>query len=163
MRGEARGDWEDAAIAAMLTSNAAAARILAEHGATACTDVSGFGLAGHLLEVLEASNVGAELDPELVPALHGALEAAQAGVRSTMFPKNESAAANIDGAESFRGRPQYDLLFDPQTSGGLIASVPEARAESALSELRAAGYGRAIAIGRVTAGSPRRLRLVGTR
>ncbi|MEK7795172.1 MAG: selenide, water dikinase SelD, partial [Candidatus Hydrogenedentota bacterium] len=123
MRGEARGDWEDAAIAAMLTSNAAAARILADHGATACTDVSGFGLAGHLLEILEASNVGAELNPELLPALPGALEAAQAGVRSTMFPKNESAAANIDGAETIRGRPQYDLLFDPQTSGGLIAKL----------------------------------------
>lgn len=161
MRGEARGDWEDAAIASMLTSNAAAARILAEHGATACTDVSGFGLAGHLLEILEASKVGGDLNPELLPALHGALEASQRGVRSTMFPKNESVAASIDGAEAFRGRPQYDLLFDPQTSGGLIASVPEARAESAIAALRAVGYGRAIVIGRVAASSPRRLRLVG--
>ena len=84
----ARAPWLQAAIASMRTSNATASRILREFGAVACTDVTGFGLAGHLLEMLRASGVGAVLWPDRVPALPGALELAAHGVESTLAPEN---------------------------------------------------------------------------
>ena len=71
MRGKARAEWLQAALASMRMSNAAASQILREYGTTACTDVTGFGLAGHLLEMLKASSVAAVLWPAQVPGTAG--------------------------------------------------------------------------------------------
>ncbi|NEU35634.1 bifunctional NADH dehydrogenase FAD-containing subunit/selenide, water dikinase SelD, partial [bacterium LRH843] len=82
------------------------------------TDVTGFGLAGHLMGICQASGVSAEIDLEAVPVYAGALEAVQGGHRSALWPENR-ADAPVFGPES----PRADLLHDPQTAGGLLAAV----------------------------------------
>jgi selenide,water dikinase len=145
MRGLARAAWLQAAIASMRASNATASRILREHGAVACTDVTGFGLAGHLLEMLRASHVGAVLWPDRVPALPGALELAGAGVESTLAPENRRLLHNAGPGA------QTALLLDPQTSGGLLAGIAPERAEGCVGALHTAGIDAAI-IGTVERG-----------
>jgi selenide,water dikinase len=138
MRGLARAAWLQAAIALMRASNATASRILREHGAVACTDVTGFGLVGHLQEMLRASGVGAVLWPDRVPALPGALELAAAGVESTLAPENRRALPDA-GSDA-----RSALLVDPQTSGGLLAGIAPERAEACVAALCAAGTQAAI-------------------
>ncbi|WP_374646430.1 selenide, water dikinase SelD [Tabrizicola sp.] len=138
-----------ACIAQMERGQGDAAAILAPE-AQAMTDVTGFGLAGHLLEMLEASGAAAELWLEAVPFLPGAVDLARAGQGSSLQPANLAAAswrmtAPVD--------PRVDLLTDPQTCGGLLAAVPEAAAEGLVRALRVAGHDAA-RIGRVTAGAP---------
>jgi selenide,water dikinase len=147
MRGLARAAWLQAAIASMRTSNAAASLILREHGAIACTDVTGFGLAGHLMEMLRASQSGAIVSRDAVPTLPGALELAGAGVASTMAPENLRLLPDI-GPDH-----RAALLIDPQTSGGLLAGIVPGRAEACIAALRAAGLQAAI-IGTVERGEP---------
>src|SRR5947207_4002457 len=103
MRGLAAARDVSAAIEAMLQPAAAASACLAAYGATACTDVTGFGLLGHLLEMLAASgaadsNVGASLDPEAIPALDGALPLLAGGLTSSLHGANRLALAALDGA-----------------------------------------------------------------
>ncbi len=135
MAGRAGGAVVAGAWAAMLQPQGEAAAILG--GAQAMTDVTGFGLAGHLSGICEASGCGAELRLSEVPLLPGALDLAEAGVRSTLFADNlAGAGAVVLGA----GGARADLMFDPQTAGGLLAAVPESEAEELLRQLRAAGY-----------------------
>jgi selenide,water dikinase len=154
MRGEARAAWIEAALAAMQCPAARAAACLAAHGATACSDVTGFGLLGHLLEMLRASGTDAVLEPASVPALPGALSTLAAGIRSTLHPGNAAFAMVSD-------RPEQQLLLDPQTAGGLLAGVPADRAEACVAALRDAGYAHAALIGSVEshAGREPRVRL----
>ncbi len=156
MAGRARGDWIEAALESMLRSTRDAAGCLVRHGARACTDVTGFGLAGHLLEMLRASNVSAEIDPDHLPALRGARECLAAGIVSTLHARNASHA-NLGSARRRhlpdpepRFPPSFALLFDPQTCGGLLAGIPAPETASCLAALRAAGYPDAAVIGRVT-------------
>ncbi len=138
MRGLTKAAWLQAAIASMRVTNAAAARVLRAHRVRACTDVTGFGLAGHLTEMLTASRLSAVLWPELVPVLPGALALAGQGIASTLAPDNARALPGGDGS------PEAALLVDPQTSGGLLAGVAPDRAEACLSALLAAGMTAAI-------------------
>ncbi len=147
MRGLARAAWLSAAIASMRTSNAMASRILRGQGVVACTDVTGFGLAGHLLEMLRASHVGALLWPDQLPALPGALELASAGIESTLAPENRRL---VPGSTA---NARTALLIDPQTSGGLLAGIAPDRAEPCVDALRAAGIA-AVIIGTVEHGEP---------
>ena len=144
MRGLARARVVTGAIATMLQPAAASSAIFAAHGATACTDVTGFGLLGHLLEMLSASAADARLDPGNIPALDGALDLLAAGVASSLQQANQSALGALAAADA--SSPLVALLIDPQTAGGLLAGVPADRAETCLAELRAAGY-RAAEIG----------------
>ncbi len=149
MRLKAKGRWIAGAIASMLASNRAAADCLREHGATACTDVTGFGVLGHLVEMTRASEIDAEIDLGELPVLDGAEATARAGILSSLQPQNvrlRRAVANLDEAGSFA---RYPLLFDPQTSGGLLAGVPADRAEKCVEELKRRGYARASLIGTV--------------
>ena len=151
MRHKARGVWMETALEAMQTSNLAGAQCLRRHGASACTDVTGFGLLGHLVEMIRASGVDVELDLAAVPALPGALDTIAAGITSSLQPQNlrlRRAVRNLDEAAS---DPRWPLLFDPQTAGGLLASVAEDRAGACVEELRALGYPAATLIGRVEA------------
>jgi selenide,water dikinase len=150
MRGRARARIVEGAIETMLQPAAAAASILAAHGATACTDVTGFGLLGHLLEMLAASAADARLDPDAIPALAGALDLFATGIASSLHSGNLSALAALIDADP--ASPLSGLLIDPQTAGGLLAGISAGRAEGCLAELRAAGY-RAAEIGVV---DPRR-------
>ena len=147
MRLETKGRWIDEAIDSMLQPNRRAAEIMRDHGASACTDITGFGLAGHLAEMLDASGAAASLDLDSFPALAGAIECFQAGVRSTLDPENRKVWDRVANGDAPSGHPGFSLLFDPQTSGGLLAGVPAANAEVCLEALREAGYPAAAQIG----------------
>ena len=151
MRGKAKARHVMAAIDQMIQSSRAAADILARHGATAATDVTGFGLVGHLAEMTRASGVGATLYADAIALLDGAREAAAAGIFSSLQPQNLGARHAIRDVQSAARLDIFPMLFDPQTAGGLLASVPAARAEDCVAALREAGYARAAIIGRVTA------------
>ncbi|HKS36091.1 MAG TPA: selenide, water dikinase SelD [Verrucomicrobiae bacterium] len=155
MRRKAAGHWIEAAVKSMLTSNQAAARCLLGHGATACTDVTGFGLLGHLMEMVKQAPVNVELQLNEMPVLEGAVETIRAGILSSLQPQNvrlRRAIRNLDGASNHE---RFPLLFDPQTAGGLLASVPSAGAEACLAELRRSGCDRAAVIGSATAAEDR--------
>jgi selenide,water dikinase len=148
---KARGRWIDAALESMQVSNRAAMPILIAHGASACTDLTGFGLLGHLVEMTKPSGVDAELDMKALPLLDGAVECIAAGVVSSLQPANLRLRRALANQEEAIHHPAYPLLFDPQTAGGLLASVPAERADACLAALRAACYPRAARIGRILA------------
>jgi selenide,water dikinase len=135
MQGRAPGRWVRAVHAALLRDNAAAARTARASGATACTDVSGFGLARHLGEMLRASGVSATLRLGALPALPGASALLTAGVRSTFHEQNATLRTSLHMEPAARESAASELLFDPQTSGGLLFGVPEAQAARALADL----------------------------
>jgi selenide,water dikinase len=147
MRAKARGEWIEAALATMQESNRAAADSLRRHGATACTDVTGFGLVGHLLEMLRASDIDAELSLSAMPALAGALELLGRGIASTLAPQNLALAGAVERGAAAASDPRVALLYDPQTAGGLLASVPAETADACVAELRADGAAGAAVIG----------------
>jgi selenide,water dikinase len=149
MRGEARGDWVLAAHASMLRANRDAARVARDCGARACTDVSGFGLGGHLAELLRASGVSATLWLDALPVLDGALPLLARGVRSTYHEQTSQGRRGLAVAPGLAGQSALELLFDPQTSGGLLFGVPAERADEAVAALRRAGDVRAAVIGEV--------------
>jgi selenide,water dikinase len=149
MRHRARGRWIAAAVASMAQSNRGAAPCLVAHGATACTDVTGFGLLGHLVEMLQASGVDAELDLEAVPVLEGAEQTVAEGILSSLQPQNVRLRRAVANPGAAAGTPRFALLFDPQTSGGLLAGVPAEAAEACTAALRSAGFTRSAVIGTV--------------
>ena len=157
MRGRARARIVAGAIDGMLQSAAAASWVFGSHGTTACTDVTGFGLLGHLMEMLRASAADASLDPRAIPVLDGALDLLAAGIASSLHASNFSALSAIEEAPE---PALAALLIDPQTAGGLLAGVPAERAGDCLGELRDIGY-RAAEIGVVEPmrGSAPRVRL----
>jgi selenide, water dikinase len=146
MRGRAGAASIAPAIAGMRQSARAAATIFAAHGATAMTDVTGFGLAGHLGEMLKASHARAELDLAAIPLYPGARDLVAAGIVSTLQPENLAFGGIVRADLDEVARA---LLFDPQTAGGLLAGVPHRRAAECVAALRAAGYAGAAAIGSV--------------
>jgi selenide, water dikinase len=114
------GEIWQGCIASMQRPLAAAAQVLQDN-ATAMTDLTGFGLAGHLWEMLKDANLSARLDLAALPLLPGAADLAAQGVESTLAPSNREALSwHLDMIPS----PFSNLLFDPQTCGGLLATVP---------------------------------------
>jgi selenide,water dikinase len=145
MQHKAKGQWVENALRVMQQSNGAGMSVLLENQASSCTDVTGFGLAGHLKEMMLASGNGVRLDLDKIPTLEGALQSMDAGITSTLHEGNRSALPtqmNLDA--------QAEILFDPQTSGGLLASVPEQYAQPCIDALIEAGYAESAVIGRVT-------------
>ncbi len=136
MAGQADGAHVAAAFQQMIQPQGEASRIL--RGAHAMTDVTGFGLAGHLQGMCEASGCGAELTLDAIPVLPGAVELSDRGMRSTIYPDNRLIAPELPAGG------KADLLFDPQTAGGLLAAVSADQADALCSELRAAGYPAAV-------------------
>jgi selenide,water dikinase len=150
MRGKAKARWVTAAIAHMVQSNGRAADILRRHGVHAATDVTGFGLIGHLVEMVRASNVDVTVAVDRVPLLDGARETVALGIFSSLQPQNVRLRRAVRELETVAKHPRYPLLFDPQTAGGLLAAVPLGAAERCVAELRAAGYAGADVIGLVS-------------
>lgn len=146
MHGRAKGRWLAAAVSAMLQSNAAAAAILQRFHVRACTDVTGFGLAGHLLDMARSSGVNLAIELAKVPRLPGADELLQQGLQSTLHAENARVQAMTLLPEQ---RPRGAILFDPQTSGGLLAGVLRVDAEACLDALHRAGCHDAAIIGEV--------------
>jgi len=147
----AKGRWITAALDSMLQSNQLAAQCLREHGATACTDVTGFGLLGHLVEMTRPSGVDAHITLADLPLLEGATQTVLAGIVSSLQSANVRLRRALRNAQAFADDPRYALLFDPQTAGGLLASVPPDRAAACISRLQAQGYRHARVIGHVVA------------
>ena len=160
---KAHGRWIDAALDSMQISNRAAIECLVAQGARACTDLTGFGLLGHLVEMTKPSGVDAEIELDALPILAGAAETVAAGVLSSLQPANTRLRRALRNQEAALQHPNYPLLFDPQTAGGLLAGVPEANADACLTALHLLGYPHAARIGRVLPQSdamePIRLRL----
>ena len=166
MAGAARPSWIDAALETMQRSQAPLVALLAAHGCQACTDVTGFGLLGHLGEMLAASGVAAgglpgnglgpgatvRLEARTIPAFTGALELLDQGWASTLAPANGRALALLEGPVRLVGEATAAveaLLIDPQTCGPLLAALPADRAGAALAALQRAGFLEAALIGRV--------------
>jgi selenide,water dikinase len=149
MRLKAKGRWISGALESMLQSNQAGAQCLHEFGATACTDVTGFGVLGHLVEMTKPSKVDVEIDLGAVPILDGALETVQAGIVSSLQPQNVRLRRAIRDLDKVGNDPRYPLLFDPQTAGGMLASVPGDRADECVEALRRIGYLRTAIIGTI--------------
>ncbi|MFU8836144.1 selenide, water dikinase SelD [Roseovarius autotrophicus] len=147
MRGQASGHDMAALYALLARPQGDAAAILAQ--AHAMTDVTGFGLAGHLGNICRASGLAARLDLAEVPVLPGAESLAAQGIRSTIWEANRRAAPVIGAGPD----PRAVLLHDPQTAGGLLAAVAPEAATRLLAALQAAGHGAAI-IGQMEAGEP---------
>ncbi len=155
---QAKGRWIDAALASMAQSSRLASQCLRQYGATACTDVTGYGLIGHLLELLGSSRLCAELDLDALPTLEGAAETASSGIVSSLHAANARSSGQIAGVGPGHNHPHLPLLFDPQTAGGLLAAVPARSAHACLQALQAMGYRTATLIGRLRparAGRPR--------
>jgi selenide,water dikinase len=140
MAGHAKGEWVMSALAEMAKSQKRPSEILAQ--AHAMTDVTGFGLIGHLNNLIQQSNTGAHLFLENIPKLAGASELARAGHHSTLLPENRKIRPDLPA------RPEFDILFDPQTSGGLLAAVA-GNAEPLVQQLVHEGHHAAL-IGTVT-------------
>jgi selenide, water dikinase len=151
MRAKARGAWLDAALEQMLVSSQQAARCFVQFAASACTDITGFGLAGHLFEMARASECLVEIDPERVPVFEGAAELAELGITSSLQPQNIRIRHSIGDSAGYSSHAIYPLLFDPQTAGGLLASVAPETASDCLQQLHQQGYADAQIIGRVCA------------
>jgi len=141
MAGQARGEDVMACFASMTQDQGDAARILSN--AHAMTDVTGFGLAGHLHGMCAASDVGAKITVDAVPVLPGARALSDSGIASSLYPDNRALVPGLVEEAGTR------LLFDPQTCGGLLAAVAPGQARALLDELKKAGYDAAI-IGEIT-------------
>jgi selenide,water dikinase len=150
--GEAASEEIAAVTRSMSTLNAAASRAMVRVGPHAATDITGFGLLGHLFEMLCASGVAAQVDVASLPVLPGALEHAARGVYTGGGRANaEYLAAHVRIAPAV-SEPMRALLFDPQTSGGLLISVGPERTARLLEELEAEGVKVRAVIGAITAG-----------
>ena len=152
MRGECPARWFDPLVQTLLLANDRAGAIFAEAGVEACTDVTGFGLAGHLVEMLDASKVGATLFPDRVPIYAGFDDVVKKGIVSTLHGDNAKALCRVEATSP----PAW--LFDPQTSGGLIAAVDATVADDVVHRLIDAGCERAAVVGEVVNG-PATIRL----
>ena len=140
------------AVASMTTLNDGAARAALEVGVSACTDVTGFGLIGHLGNVLDASRVGAELWADAVPVFSHVRNLAARGIVPGGTARNlEAAAARVTWDASL-DEPARVVLADAQTSGGLLLAVPAENHEALIAALGRESVPVAATIGRITAG-----------
>ena len=143
----------EVAIAQMRTLNRAASEVLARHGITGATDVTGFGLLGHGIEMARASGARFVFDAAALPALDGALDLARAGVETGGAGHNRRFTAPALTVARGVAPELVALAHDPQTSGGLLAAVTPDLVDSVAADLAAAGVG-AWMVGRVEAGEP---------
>jgi len=140
------------AVASMATLNAGGARAMLACGAHAATDVTGFGLLGHLRNMLAASGVSAELDAAAVPVLPNAADLAQRGAIPGGTKRNRDALAEFVRFDARVLEPMRVLLFDAQTSGGLLIAVPPDRADALIDALKKEKTPAAARIGRIVGG-----------
>jgi selenide,water dikinase len=140
----------DDAVAAMKTLNHGAAQVFAQFDVHACTDVTGYGLIGHTAEICEASSIGVEIRLSAVPLFRKSAELAETGkFPGGTFANREYFGPMVD-VDADVSESLVWLLFDAQTSGGLLAALPERQAAEALKRLKAAGVHAAAVIGRAT-------------
>ncbi len=147
MRAKASGPVVDETLASMLQSNAQAARLIGRCGVRGMTDVTGFGLAGHLRLLLRHSNMACRLQLEAISVLPGALALLEKGFRSTLHAANVRHVHDAMEAGNSKANVRTALLTDPQTSGGLLAVIPADEIDCCLRQLHEVGYVEATHIG----------------
>ena len=137
------------AVKSMTTLNRKASELMQEAGVHACTDVTGFGFLGHAAEMIEGTNVSMVIQSATVPFFPEAKELAEMGMVSGGLHRNREFRRNM--VEIDQGVPDYlaDILFDPQTSGGLLISVPATEAPVLLERMHKEGISEAAIIGEV--------------
>ena len=123
MQAECDGEVFNQALTSMLKPNDQAAMILSELNVQACTDVTGFGLLGHLQELCLASNCAASLNLNAIPLLPGAEALASKNIKSSLYSQNRKTLESMQWPDSITRQARFNLLFDPQTSGGLLAGI----------------------------------------
>lgn len=126
MRFECKSADYESLIDTILEDQAIYSEIAVQVGVRACTDVTGFGLVGHLLEMLNSSKRSAELKVDSIPVLPGVTDAIENNIESSLFPNNIKASRFVDATADIKSTAEYRVLFDPQTSGGLLMGVPAA-------------------------------------
>jgi selenide, water dikinase len=146
-----------AIVRSMTTLNKAASEAMLEVGVDACKDITGFGLLGHAAEMVEGTEVGFKIDAAAVPVFAGVKELHEKGMVPGGLGRNRDFRRHmVDMADSV---PAYleDILWDPQTSGGLLIAVPAVKAEKLLKKLHREGVKEAAVIGDVVAAPRRRI------
>jgi selenide,water dikinase len=135
MLAKCRAPWMESLVASMVLSNQPAATLVDEFDIAGLTDVTGFGLGGHLLEMLKASDTACQLDVGKIPLLPGTEALFQLNIESTLAPANRAAEMEIKVSESVRKSASYAALFDPQTCGGLLIGVREESTPAVMARL----------------------------
>ena len=145
----------------MATLNRAASEVMCRMPAHACTDVTGFGLLGHLYQVVRESGVTAEVWWDAAPTFPGARECVEQGILSGAAERNREFAGNV--VEIGGGVPEHgvEILYDAQTSGGLLIAVAGESARETLKALHEAGCAEAAIVGRIVENSAGRIRITG--
>jgi selenide,water dikinase len=153
-QGKLDADGYDALIATTTQLNTLGAHLADLEGVSAVTDVTGFGLLGHALEMCRGAGLAAEIEAAAAPLLPGVEALAQAGVRTGAATRNwQSYGAEVTLKADADGWTR-DILTDPQTSGGLLIAVAPEAAESVLALAESQGFHRARRVGRMLAGPP---------
>jgi selenide,water dikinase len=149
------GEADEGAVASIVRSmtalNREASESMQEVGVNACTDITGFGLLGHAAEMIDGTDVGMVIDSKAVPYFPQAKELAEMGMIPAGLHRNREFRKNMVNIAEAVPRYLQDILFDPQTSGGLLIAVPEKKATTLLEELHKRGVSEAVVIGVVVA------------
>ena len=135
----------------MATLNRKAAELMQESGVNACTDVTGFGLLGHAAEMIEGTGVGMVIHANAVPVFPEAIKLAGMGMIPGGLHRNREFRENMVAIDEKVPDLLADVLFDPQTSGGLLISVPEEKAADLLEKMHGEGVNEAAIIGEIVA------------
>jgi len=143
----------------MTELNRAAAEAMTAAGVTTATDITGFGLAGHLSEIAVQSGVEVEVYGEAIPVFDGVMDLIRDGVVSGAVERNRDYASTYVKTQKGAGEDFETLLYDPQTSGGLLIAVRKSKAPALLAALKKRGVDRATVIGRVTRKGPGKILL----
>jgi selenide, water dikinase len=153
-----KGRLDDAGYKAMIEAttklNTPGTRLGELTGVHALTDVTGFGLLGHLLEIAKGSRMGARLDWKSIPLLPGALEFAREGIATGASGRNWSGYGTRVKLGHGLGDAERAVLTDPQTSGGLLVACDAAAVDEVLGIFRKDGFDRAAVVGEIVAGEP---------
>jgi selenide,water dikinase len=143
----------------MAALNRDAAEMMKQFSVHACTDITGFGLLGHLAEMVVGSGCSLRLNADTIPILPGAIEYAAMGLLPAGAFKNREFRESMVGFSSSVNPLLRDLLFDPQTSGGLLICLDRADAKQLIGELHAKDIGEAAIIGDVLPAAPEKIRV----
>ncbi len=151
-QGKVSDEVMQGALDTMATLNRSAAEAMMDVGVNACTDVTGYGLMGHLRGMVRASEVGATIKASAVPVLPGAWELLDQDIAPGGTHRNLSNVSDSVKWHPELTQRQQIMLCDAQTSGGLLISVPQAKLPDLVSKLEAAGTQAAAVVGEITQG-----------
>jgi selenide,water dikinase len=157
--GMASADLTESVTRLMAALNRIAAETMARFDVHACTDVTGFGFLGHLAEMVSGSGRSVRVFAERIPVIEDALTFAAMGLIPAGAYKNREFRAGMIEVGDGVARERQDMLFDPQTSGGLLICMPKAQAEDLVAALKDAGLGDAANVGEIVAGPAEKIRV----